>query len=110
MAIEVIPVTGKDLITGTFMSRWQCDRTRPGEKAEIKACVALAKKHQVKIDPFANVVIASEAKQSQYWQPAEIKADCFVTSFLAKTLNRLFARASKFMRFKSTEEIMVSFR
>ena len=49
MAIEVIPVTGKDLITGTFMSRWQCERTRPGEKADIRACVALAKKHQVKI-------------------------------------------------------------
>jgi hypothetical protein len=55
----------------------------------------------IRIDPFANVVIASEAKQSQNWQPAEIKADCFVTSFLAKTLNRLFARASRIDAFDS---------
>lgn len=49
MAIEIIPVTGEDLVPGTFMSRWQCERTRPEEKDSIKACASLAKKGQVKI-------------------------------------------------------------
>lgn len=49
MAIEVIPVTGENLVPGPFMSRWQCERTRPKETEDIKACVALAKKRQVKI-------------------------------------------------------------
>ena len=49
MAIEVIPVIGEDLVTGPFMSRWQCERTRPEETENIKDCAALARKGQVKI-------------------------------------------------------------
>ena len=49
MTVKIIPATGKDLVPATFIPRWHCERTRPKESEDIKACASLATKEQVKI-------------------------------------------------------------
>ncbi len=49
MSIEILSVSGTDLIPGKFLKRWQSNRERPDEIVNIKKAASLTTKEQAKL-------------------------------------------------------------